>query len=913
MSGVIRWSTGARISTCARRKWGLHLGRDLAGGGSGEPAANGTRGRTGAARSLPIWVDGTVLACCNHAYEIAGAHRAGEVRSEHLLYALLRVEAAVENLEARGVRVAALRRECAAAITSEIAAVLTPGTMGPRRSEELEEVLRRAAALAYRHNSPAGVDQVLDALFEHAEAGGSPLLLRHSSRGVREVVEAATAGPVHLRAGGPPDARAPRRGEKRQRGLRCGRPGDARPLRARARAEIAGERKLVSGGIEDLQREVLAQREDVGRLAKAMHEKLQALEHLVATHRQGGLGPELIGRLQALEKLLLARAPASAPDLGPIEARLAALEKAVSDNAAEGARGWGEAAQKIAGLASDLATLPQAAPDLAAVTGRLDIIEEAVLSAAGEGASQLSDRLRAVEEAVAAQRAQTFESTAALVADIKAVSGAIANQQAHSERAQAGVNERVQSLTTVLERQRGEFGTRLAEPLLGRVDALAGRLREAGGELARNVATIGGRLAAIEGAVAERAQGYVKELTEMHEALVRLNGHQQALAGTLEGLAPGRRGCARGDGGGRRPHRGARARGGPVAVRAGGPGGPARGHASGDGGAPSPPQPLVVLAVRHRRLGGRELALAGGPHRSRPSRRDRRCTQVATGLGSSAGLEELAGVQDTLGVERAFDRPHQVELDRAPVARELGPLHAADAVLGGNRAVHVGNEVVHGARHRLPQRKERVAGHHRGLRDVVVHVAVAVVAERDGAGAGAERPDQLVGAGDEFRDARDRHGDVVLDAAALVLLNFRDRLAQRPQVCASASEAAMTASPTRPSSSASARISSIMAGARPSARRGDFDERVPGACNRHRNAHGRGMTGDELEGGAAHELEGGQLAARAFLRAPEEIAERLAAGQGGERGGALGDGSDELEDRRRDDAERALGARRRAA
>jgi hypothetical protein len=514
---------------------GIALGRDLAGGGSGEPAANGTRVRTGAARSLPIWVDGTVLACCNQAYEIAGAHRAGEVRSEHLLYALLRVEAAVENLEARGVRAAALRRECAAAIASEIAAVLTPGTMGPRRSEELEEVLRRAAALAYRHNSPAGVDQVLDALFEHAETGGSPLLLRASSRGVREVVEALPSpGWFTFEQEAPLTLERP--GAARSGGEAFGAAG-LETLDHFVRglsAEIAGERKLVSGGIEDLQREVLAQREDVGRLAKAMHEKLQALEHLVATHRQGGLGPELIGRLQALEKLLLARAPASAPDLGPIEARLAALEKAVSDNAAEGARGWGEAAQKIAGLASDLATLPQAAPDLAAVTGRLDIIEEAVLSAAGEGASQLSDRLRAVEEAVAAQRAQTFESTAALVADIKAVSGAIANQQAHSERAQAGVNERVQSLTTVLDRQRGEFGARLAEPLLGRVDALAGRLREAGGELARNVATIGGRLAAIEGAVAERAQGYVKELTEMHEALVRLNGHQQALAGTLE-------------------------------------------------------------------------------------------------------------------------------------------------------------------------------------------------------------------------------------------------------------------------------------------------------------------------------------------------------------------------------------------
>jgi hypothetical protein len=496
---------------------GMALDGDLAGG-PGASLVNGARGRggSGPGRSSPIWVDATVLACCNHAYEIAAAHRASEVRTEHLLYALLRLEAVADAVEARGLRAAALRRECAEAIASEPAA-LPAGTVGPRRSEELEEVLRRAAALAYRHNGPAGVEQVLDVLLERRdEFGGAHVLLRHSSRGMREFAEAL-----------PPPGRFAAAHEAPLTLERPGVASDGESLGA-ARlealdqlvrglgAELAGERKLVSGGMEELQREVLAQRDSLDRLARAMQQKLQAVEQLVSTQRPSGLGPELIERLQQLEKLLQARASAPAPELGALEARLEALEKAVAEGAAEGARGWGEAAQKIAGLANDLATLPQAAPDLAGITGRLDIIEEAVLSAAGEGASELTERLRAVEEAVAAQRAQTFEATAAVIADIKAVAGAVANQQAHAERAQAGVSERVQSLASVLERQRAELGTSLAQPLLGRVDAL------------------GGRLAAIENAVAERSNAYVKELTEMHEALVRLNANQHTLGGSLD-------------------------------------------------------------------------------------------------------------------------------------------------------------------------------------------------------------------------------------------------------------------------------------------------------------------------------------------------------------------------------------------
>src|SRR5262245_53212993 len=76
--------------------------------------ASRPRPAAGASRSAPIWVDATLLDCCNHAYDVASAHRAAEVRLEHLIYALTRIDEAAHTLEVRGVRVANLRREAAA-------------------------------------------------------------------------------------------------------------------------------------------------------------------------------------------------------------------------------------------------------------------------------------------------------------------------------------------------------------------------------------------------------------------------------------------------------------------------------------------------------------------------------------------------------------------------------------------------------------------------------------------------------------------------------------------------------------------------------------------------------------------------------------------------------------------------------
>src|SRR5262245_40551695 len=111
---------------------------DLAGGTDLSLPQNGKRTPY---PSGPISVDATVLGCANQAYEMAAAHRAGEVRIEHLLNAMTRIDAAAAALETRGVRVAALRRETATIIASEIPAVAGGGVTSPRRSDEFAEVL----------------------------------------------------------------------------------------------------------------------------------------------------------------------------------------------------------------------------------------------------------------------------------------------------------------------------------------------------------------------------------------------------------------------------------------------------------------------------------------------------------------------------------------------------------------------------------------------------------------------------------------------------------------------------------------------------------------------------------------------------------------------------------------------------
>ena len=119
-------------------------------------------------RDGPIPVDATVLACCNAAYDAAVFHGTRDVRVEHLLYALTRVDAARDVLEQHGVRTAQLRRDAAGAIADEVPVGGTGGRT-PKASAEFENVLRRAAVnplVVYerRSHAAAAIGMAADAV-----------------------------------------------------------------------------------------------------------------------------------------------------------------------------------------------------------------------------------------------------------------------------------------------------------------------------------------------------------------------------------------------------------------------------------------------------------------------------------------------------------------------------------------------------------------------------------------------------------------------------------------------------------------------------------------------------------------------------------------------------------------------------
>jgi hypothetical protein len=91
-------------------------------GRSREPAGSASGDAT-------LWVDETVLACCNNAFDLALAHGAAEVRLAHLVHALTRVDDAVRILGQRGIGADRLRHESTTLIVNESPVPLTGFTV----------------------------------------------------------------------------------------------------------------------------------------------------------------------------------------------------------------------------------------------------------------------------------------------------------------------------------------------------------------------------------------------------------------------------------------------------------------------------------------------------------------------------------------------------------------------------------------------------------------------------------------------------------------------------------------------------------------------------------------------------------------------------------------------------------------
>ena len=494
---------------------------DLAIPHGGEVFAPPSRPRGSNTRSGPIWVDQTALDCCNHAFEIASAHRALEVRLEHLIYALTRVPEANDAFEARGIRAVALRREAAAVIATEIPADPGSGKTLPRRTDALEEVLRLASGIAYRRQAPVNVTDIIRAFFDSdaeftslkrllARLQPQPAQTGFDDEIVRERVRTAPPPPPAPPQQAPPQPQPQRIFDHASAGAAETRAQNSRidALEQSIRNltnELADERKTISGVLQDLQRELMAQREDT-------------------TARQGGLTQEKIqavfgDRLQSLEQAFLSsRTPANGEYQERIQERLSTIERTLT----------AEIVQTRTAIEA-LANRP--GPDLAPLAQRIAVIEDAVLS------RETDHRLKALEVAVEEERERAKAADEALLdalarqpdTDLEALIERIEASRSATAEDLAQARERISALESAL----GEHATRsetaddqTAEDL-GAVSDGLGAVRE----------TLALEFVNTQESVGKLTETFSNELSELHIGLAKVNGNQHTIATALDAQA----------------------------------------------------------------------------------------------------------------------------------------------------------------------------------------------------------------------------------------------------------------------------------------------------------------------------------------------------------------------------------------
>lgn len=481
-----------------------------------------------AQRSSPIWVDDVLLDCCNHAYEIALAHRSAEVRVEHLIYAMTRLDVAADILEERGVRAAALRRETANVIATEIPVGLHNGKTTPRRSEALEEVLRIAAANAYRRQMAATVDDVLSVLLDPNVELPSALRLRaHTQRSSQPspIIDhpPQDTGRERIRTtayyGDQP--RGPNEfgnlGASTQSPFANGPQSYGQGARLdvveqtvrNISTELANERKILTGALHDLQREVMAQREETARLSGLSPEKLQGF---------------LADRLQGLEQGFVSARSSAMSDISLIQDKISMLERLLTNELAATRNALNELSKSGAGSI--------AGADLAHIADRLDVIEEAVLS------RETYDRLQSLESTLANEHDRATATDNAFNASLQSITTRLEHQPGEisslvTSQITSLVSDRLNALSQTLDNLSTSTGNAFAraeqalQQLSTTQSGMASALESYAGRTDQELAKINEMLEKLGPALSD-------ELTAIHDGLGKLNTNQHRIAATLE-------------------------------------------------------------------------------------------------------------------------------------------------------------------------------------------------------------------------------------------------------------------------------------------------------------------------------------------------------------------------------------------
>ena len=563
-------------------------------------------------RADPIWVDDSVMACCNHAFDLAIAHRAPEVRLEHLLNAMTLNDVIAQVLAARGIGVAQLRRESGAILASEVPAGPINGKLNPKRSEALEETLRLAADRAYPRRTPVTVDDILHVLFDmQRDLPGLQLLRRHSapwSQRNGALSDGGRQGSARQQNEARPDIRLeplphltrppasfttePLRyasaEEQRPRyvmpaaqdyyqptapqgPLQSPPPGrfgrDREPAGASVDAlqnnrldaldravrdlglDQADDRKSLQSIVTDLQRQSATQADDTSRFRGGLSERLNSLEDAVLRARAepAQVSPAIFERLSGIERNIdqrLSEAARTQPSLAAVTDRLAAMERMLDQRIAEIGRGWAAVGERLLAL-EQVATRPDepmSMPPLLAA--RLETVGglEQKLDSLERTFSLILDRMTGIERQLGTNQAKPVDLApmqARLDTRLGDLERNVVTRVAQSvdlapvTELLSGIETRVAGLERSIENRSAETGRT--------VSFIGERLRSFEETVGDQKAGTGDRLGQIERSLTAYAERTIEagsahehDLSELHEALVKLNANQQTLAGSLE-------------------------------------------------------------------------------------------------------------------------------------------------------------------------------------------------------------------------------------------------------------------------------------------------------------------------------------------------------------------------------------------
>jgi hypothetical protein len=518
-------------------------------GQNGEHGLNGTRGgRVATGRhGDAIYVDDTVLACCNHAFGVAQANGASEVRLEHLVHALTRVEAAAGILEDRGIREAHLRRESGAVISSEIPVGLGHTDGAPRSSSAYADVLGRASDLAQRRGVAATVHDLLWVLLNYdRDIPAIGLLLRHATdwqswewphqADTRQPVRTAQTRPYVEPAPPPPRFRSP---EPSSYDPVSDRLDQLDGAMRKMQSDMAADRRALTDLVRDLQRDIGGMRHSGGGVPAGLMDRLRDIETAVDRRAQdfSRTASALSDRLQAIEKSLHASQPSGLADL--VTEQLITVTSQVQ-----------AVADRMKAIEEGFATQKQAAGSSpAAMQGLQSLFNErfqtlrqtfeqqnlGITSAVAEMTEPLSERLRMMDTQLHALASRGPDAGMGRAAEerlgrIEQSLATAAQALAQAGQVNVDMHERIKRLETQAGAQ-AAANAQQAQAVAQGVQSLTAKLVQ----VEALVTSHGDRSVKYAQQLAQTAaEAQQRDLTQLHDQLVTLGSNQRTLAESLD-------------------------------------------------------------------------------------------------------------------------------------------------------------------------------------------------------------------------------------------------------------------------------------------------------------------------------------------------------------------------------------------